>query len=324
MRRRAFMAAIGGAATFPWAVPGQAALPLVGFLGLASAARWHPLVVAFREGLGSVGYVDGTNVAIQFRWAEFRPARLPDLAVELVALDAAVIVATGGAASVRAALAATKTIPIVFTLGSDPVDHGLVANLGRPGGNITGVTMIAHHLLPKKLELLSALVPKAARIGILANPASPSWKLYQRDLDAGARALGRPIEILEGRSEPELDRLFAVITERRIAGLLVVADPIFDRNARLISLAARHSIPTMYTWRDDVEAGGLISYGSSIKDAYRQTGVYTARILKGEKPSELPILQPTKVELVINTRTARALGLTIPDALLARADEVIE
>ena len=324
MSRRRFAATVGGVAAWPLVAEAQQAVPIVGFLGGASAARWSTLVAAFTEGLASVGYVDGKNVRIEFRWSEGQFAQLPALAAELVQRNVAVIVATGGAGPVLAAQAATKTIPIVFTLASDPVEHGLVASLGRPGGNITGVTMIAHHLLPKKLELLHALVPKAAKIAILVNPTNPSWRFYVKELAAGAQSLDRQIQFFEAPSERDFGRIFEDIAQKRFAGLLIAADPVFDRNTRLIALTARYSIPTMYTWREDVEAGGLLSYGISIKEAYREAGVYTGRILKGEKPQELPILQPTKVELVVNLKTARALRITFPDSIMLRADEVIE
>ena len=324
MSRRRFAATVGGVAALPLAAEAQQAVPIVGFLGLASAEAWRPLVASFRDGLGGAGYVDGKNVTIEYRWAEGKPAQLPSLAADLVRRGVAIIVATGGPAPVRAAMAATKSTPIVFTLASDPVEHGLVASLARPGGNVTGVTMIAHHLIPKKLDLLHGLVPRAAKIGILANPANPSWRLYLKDAEATALALGRQIEIFEVRGEPEFDALFELIAKKRIAGVLIAADPIFDRSPRLIALAARYAIPTMYTWREDVEAGGLLSYGISINDAYREAGVYAARILKGEKPQELPILQPTKVELVVNLKTARVLRITFPDSIMLRADAVIE
>ena len=324
MRRREMTLLFGAAVTWPLAVRAQRSSPLIGFIGGASAAAWRPLVAAFRDGLRSTGLVEGKDVAIEFRWADGERSRLPALAAELVRRDAAVLVATGGPLAVRAAMAATGTTPIVFTLASDPVEHGLVASLARPGGNVTGITMIAHSLLPKKLELLDAIVPKGPKVAMLVNPANPSWKLYAGELEATAAALRRPVEFIEARDERDFDGVFAALVQQRVGGLLVIPDPIFDRNSRFISLAMQRSIPTMYTWREDVEAGGLLSYGISVQDGYRQVGVYAGRILKGEKPSELPVLQPTKVELAINLRTAKALGLAVPDAILARADAVIE
>jgi putative ABC transport system substrate-binding protein len=303
----------------------QARTPVIGFLGAASAAAWFPYVAAFRRGLEELGYAEGKNIVIEFRWAEGRYDRLPALAAELVLRDVAVLVATGGTASTRAALGATKTIPIVFTSGADPVEQGLVTNLSRPGGNATGVTMFTAHLPPKRLELLHEIVPRAAKIAILVNPANPATPLFLRRLEATALSLFRQIFIVTASTLREIAVAFEAAVKQRAGGVVISTDPLFDAaRVKIAQLVVRHAIPSIQGWREDAEAGGLMSYGADLRDSYRQAGVYTARVLKGSRPAELPIQQSNKVELIINLRTAKALGVTIPSSLLARADEVIE
>ena len=327
MRRREFIILVGGAAVM-WPVAAlaqQPATPVVGFLSGASAAAWTPLVAAFRHGLGEADYVEGKNVAIEFRWADTQYDRLPALAADLVGRQVAVIVATGGPPPIRAAMAATKTIPIVFTSGRDPVESGFVASLSRPGGNVTGVTLFTGELFTKRLELLRELVPKATTIAFLVNPANRGIESNTRDVQASAGSLGLLVDVLTASSERDLDAAFESLALRRDVALVVIADPFFEvRRAQLVALAARHAIPAIYQWREFADIGGLISYGTSITDAYRQAGVYTGRVLKGTRPADLPVLQPTKFELVINIKTAKALGLTVPQTLQVAADELIE
>jgi putative ABC transport system substrate-binding protein len=326
MRRRKFVAALATAGLWPFAVHAQQPIArMIGFLGAASAAPWLPYVAAFRQGLREGGYVEGEQIAIDFRWAEGRYERLPALAAELVRRKVAVIVATGGAHSVRAAMGATKTIPIVFTIGTDPVEQGLVSSLGRPDRNATGVPLFTTELLMKRLELLHEIVPKAAKIAVLVNPLGPGGSVYPPQIEVAARVLARQIYAVNASSERELDAAFERVAQQRAAGLLVTSDVLFDgRRAQIAMLIARYAMPTMQSWREDVEAGGLMSYGPSLRDSYRQAGIYTAKILDGARPAQLPIQQPSKLEFVINLKTARAMGLTIPSSLLARADEVIE
>jgi putative ABC transport system substrate-binding protein len=279
---------------------------------------------AFQRGLNQTGYVEGQNVAIEYRYAENRYDRLPELAADLIRRQVAVIGAFGPSA-VQAVKAATATIPIVFTSGADPVRAGLVASLNRPGGNITGVNIITAELEAKRLELLSRVVPAAAPIAVLINPGSPLAQNQIKDVQAAAPLIGRQILIFNVSSARDLEPAFTMLVERRAGGILVAADPFFnDRREQMVALSARYALPAIYEWREFVFAGGLMSYGTSITDAYRQAGIYVGLILKGERPSELPVVQPTKFELVINLKTAKTLGLTVPPSLLVGADEVIE
>jgi putative ABC transport system substrate-binding protein len=326
MRRRDFIALAGSAAAaWPLAARAQQPMPVIGFLGSASAAPNADSVAAFRQGLGEGGYVEGRNVVIEYRWAENLYDRLPALAAELVRRPVAVIVASGGPVAAQAAKAATSTIPIVFTASSDPIKLGLVASLSRPGGNMTGSAMLTAELDAKRLELLRELVPTARVIGALVNPGRTDAEAQSRDAQEAGRALGLQVIILSASSERNIDTAFASLAGQGIGALLVGADPFFhSRRVQLVALAARHAVPAMYMSRDFAAAGGLMSYGASIADGYRQAGIYAGQILKGAKPADLPIVQPTKFEFMINLKTAKALGLDVPPMLLARADEVIE
>ena len=327
MRRRDFITFVGGAAAaWPLAARAQQArLPVIGFLSAASAAAWGGYVHSFQRGLEDIGYIEGKKFRIEFRWAEGHYERLAALAAEFVRRDVAILVATGGTAAVRAAIGATKTIPIVFTLGVDPVEQGFVATLSRPGGNATGVTMLTAHLPPKRLELLHEIVPRAAKIGVLLNPANSANTLFLQRLHATARTLQRQIVIVNASHERDLALAFEELIRQRAGGLIVSTDPLFDSTrAQIAKLIVSHTMPTIQGWREDAEAGGLMSYGADLRHGYRLAGVYTGRVLNGARPSELPIEQSSKLELVINARTAKALGITIPTSLLARADEVIE
>jgi len=325
MKRRNFITLLGGAVAWPLAARAQQpALPVVGFLNSASAGPFKQFVDAFRRGLNESGFVEGQNVMIDYRWAEGQYGRLPELAADMVRRNVAVIVATGGAAAGLAAKAATATTPIVFVV-SDPVRLGLVASLSHPGGNATGVGLFTFTVEPKKLELLHQLVPQAVVIGILANPRNPGVESVSTGLQTAARTLGLQTYVVNAAAEGELAAAFATFVEQRVGALVVAGDPFFNaRRAELVALAARHAIPAIYEWREFAAAGGLMSYGTVISDAYRQVGVYAGLILKGEKPANLPVMQPTKFEFVINLKTAKALHLEIPDRLLALADEVIE
>ena len=321
--RRELLAALGGAAAaWPLAARAQqAALPTIGFIRANTPEKSVASVAAFRQGLSETGYVEKQNITIEYRWAaQGHYDQLPALAADLVRRKVSVIAATTAQAAL-AAKAATASIPIVFETGGDPIQLGLVASLNRPGGNITGVTQLSSELLSKRLGLLHDLLPAAAAIGFLVNPTYPGAESQARDLQDAARTLGLQMHVLNAGTEAEINTAFANFAKLRVG---VGAGPYAERAEQFVTLAARHALPTFYQYREYVAAGGLISYGASITDAYRQAGVYTGRILKGEKPGDLPVLQPTKFELVINLKTANALGLTIPPGVLALADEVIE
>jgi putative ABC transport system substrate-binding protein len=324
MKRREFITLLGGAAGWPLTASAQQpAMPVIGFLHPSSPDPYR--LRAFREGLKDAGFSEGENVAIEYRWADNQIDRLPALAAELVRRRVAVI-ASGGPPAVFAAKAATTTIPIVFVVGEDPVKLGLVTSLARPGGNLTGINFLAVELAAKRLELLRELVPGATRITVLVNPANATTtESTLRDVGAAARAMGLQIQVFNVSTIREIDAAFATLVSERPDALFVANDPfLIDRRVQLAQLAARHSVPATHQDRLYAEVGGLMSYGASVGDAWRQVGVYTGRILKGAKPTDLPVVQSTKFELVINASTARMLGLTVPDKLLATADEVIE
>jgi len=327
MDRRTFMGSVaGGLVAAPLAAHAQkSAIPMIGFLGSASPAQSAPFVAAFRKGLNETGYVEGKNVAIEFRWAEGQYDRLPALAAELVRRQVAVLVATGGPGAALAAKAATSTIPIVFTTGSDPVQFGLVASLGHPGGNATGVTIFTVDLVAKRMELLRELVPKANVIAFISNPNTPYAESEAGKAQEAARSFGQQLHVVRAATAQEIDAAFATLVQLRAGALLIGTDPFFSsRREQFVALAARHAVPAIFDLREFATAGGLLSYGASITEAYRQAGIYAGKILSGAKPADLPVLQPTKFELVINMKTAKALGLTIPQSLLLRADEVIQ
>jgi putative tryptophan/tyrosine transport system substrate-binding protein len=327
MQRREFITLIGGAAAgWPLAARAQQpAMPVIGFLNSASPQPFENYVAGFRAGLKETGYVDGQNVVIEFRWAEGHYDQLPGMAADLVRRKVAVLVSTGGTPSVMAAKAATTTVPIVFTIGGDPVRFGIVTSLSRPGGNMTGVNMLAIQMETKRLGLLRALVPKAELIAILLNPNNPLATDQMREIQEAARALGQQIHILPASSESEINAAFATVVQLHAAAMLVGADPFFNsQHDKIIALAARHAIPAIYEQRDHALAGGLMSYGTSFRDGYRQAGIYVGRILKGEKPGDLPVVQSTKFEFVINLKTAKALRIEVPPNLSAEADEIIE
>jgi putative ABC transport system substrate-binding protein len=300
-------------------------MPVIGFLSSRSSEESANVVASFRQGLSEDGYVEGRNIEIQFRWADGHYDRLPGLAAELVGRKVAVIVATGGPAPALAAKAATTAIPIVFVSGGDPVRAGLVASLNRPGGNITGVSSILSTLMAKRLQLLHQLVPKAAVIGVLVNPGYPDSDLQLRELQEAGAAIKLQILVMRAGTEGDIDTAFATLAQQRIEALLVANDPFFDsRRQQINALAARHAIAVICPGREFVDAGGLISYGPSLADVYRLAGNYTGKVLKGAKPADLPVQQPTKFELVINLKTAKMLGLEVPQLILAGADEVVE
>ena len=327
MIRRRFISLLGGAAIWPLAARAQqAALPVIGFLNPTSPDTYADRLRGFRQGLKDTGYVEGENVAIEYRWAENQLDRLPALAAELVRRRVAVIATSGGPAVAFAAKAATTTIPIVFIVADDPVRLGLVASLARPGGNLTGINFLNADLTAKRLELLRELVPGASRVAVLVRPTTGSGiEAPLRDMDLAARAMGLQIQVVNASNSREIDAAFENFARERPDALFVSPDPFFrSRRMQLTHLATRHAIPATYALRDYAEAGGLMSYGAGLTDAYRQIGTYAGRILKGAKPADLPVVQSSKFELVINHQTARMLGLTVPPSLLAVADEVIE
>jgi putative tryptophan/tyrosine transport system substrate-binding protein len=325
MRRRDLILLAGAMTVVRGLRAQQKAMPVIGFLNVTSAGSLAPFVAAFRQGLSETGYVEGQNVAIEYRWAEGRYDRLPALAADLVRRKVDVIASTGGDAPALAAKSTTSTISIVFIIGGDPVGAGLVASLARPGGNLTGFTLLGEELTPKRLELLSELVPQAMVIALLVNPNTPSVELTMRDVQEAARAKGVPLHILKVGTEGEIDAAFASLVQLEAGALLVAGGPFFDsRREQLVALASRYAVPAIYSEREFPAAGGLISYGTSRTAGYRQVGIYAGRILKGEKPADLPVQQPTRFELAINLKTAGALGLTVPPSVLGRADEVIE
>jgi putative ABC transport system substrate-binding protein len=324
MNRRDLLSLLGGAAAWPVAARGQA-MPVIGFLGSGSSGPYELLVAAFVQGLKEAGYVPGLNVAIEYRWAESQYERLPALASDLVRRHVSVIAATGGVPSAMAAKGATNTIPIVFQVGVDPVAAGLVTTLSRPTDNATGFTMLTRELGPKRIELLHELVPLVTTLALLVNPSSPNADAVSREASSAARSLGVQLHVLPVDSDRELDDVFAAIVQLRAGGLAIQIEPSFtSRMEQLAALALRHALPAIYQSHEFAAAGGLMSYGASFTDQYHQVGLYVGRILKGEKPADLPVQQSAKVEMIINLKTAKALGLTVPLALLTRADEVIE
>ncbi len=327
MKRREFITLLGGAAaTWPLGARAQqSVMRVVGFLSSRSPGESASVVAAFRQGLKEAGSIEGQNVAIEFRWAEGQYDRLPALATELVGRQVAVIAAVGDVVSALAAKGAAPTIPIVFVIGGDPVRFGLVTSINRPGGNITGVSLISPAIGSKRLELLHKLVPNAAVIGLLMYPDSPHAEPERKDVEEAGRAIGQQIVVVNASSERDFDAAFATLVQQRAGGLLVAGDPfLLIRRDQLVALADRYALPTMYQYHEFATAGGFMSYGTNIAGAYHQAGAYTGRILKGAKPADLPIFQQTDLELVINLKTAKALGLAIPPSLLVLADEVIE
>jgi putative ABC transport system substrate-binding protein len=325
MRRRQFLTLLGGATAWPLAARAQqAAMPVIGLIDAASAADRSDVMVAFREALAEAGYIEGQNVAIEYRWAEGRFDRLPELATDLVRRRVSVIVTPATTAAALAAKAATATIPIVFGVGGDPVQLGLVASLNRPGGNATGLNFFTIELMAKRMQLLRELVPAAKRVAVLINPTDRSFEMTLRDVEAAA--IGQQVVAIEAATGREIDAAFESLEREKVADALFVSGGAFFtmRRAQLAILAARYALPATYSQRLFVEVGGLMSYGTSFADNWRQVGLYTGRVLKGAKPADLPVSQSTKFELVINLNTARALRLEVPPTLLARADEVIE
>ena len=327
MKRREFITLLGSAAAaWPYAASAQQpALPVVGLIRDGSADANARYVAAFRRGLAENGYVEGQSVTIDYRWASGQPDRLPAMAMELVDRPVVVLAATGGENSAMAAKAATSTIPIVFAVGSDPIKLGLVASYNRPGGNVTGINILTTTLEAKRLGLLHELVPQAATVGVLLNPNWPPSANQLRDVQDAARVVGLQINVLRASTDQEIDAAFETVAQQRIAALAVTGNPFYDtRREKLVALAARHAVPVIYQFREFTAAGGLMSYGIDLPDAYRQVGVYVGRVLKGAKPADLPVLQPTKFEFVINLKTAKALGVKFSDNLMSLADEVIE
>jgi putative ABC transport system substrate-binding protein len=326
MRRRELMMAFGASITWPFAVCAKKkTMSVIGYLSSGSPGPSAPFVAVFHQGLAEAGYVEGQNFAIEYRWAESRYDRLPALAADLVGRGVDVIVTTGGGISARAAKNATSTVPIVFVTGTDPVSDNLVASLSRPGGNLTGVGGFNVELMPKRLELISELVPGIAEIALLVNPDNSNAERIMKDVPEAALVKGVQLHILNARSESDIDAAFGSLGQLRAGALVISADSFFNiRRDRLVALASRHAVPTIYPLREATVAGGLISYGPSLQAAFRQLGIYAGRILKGDKPADLPVQQPTTFELVINLKTAKALGLAVPQSIVARADEVIE
>jgi putative ABC transport system substrate-binding protein len=326
MQRREFLGVLGGAAVaWPFGARAQQATPVIGFMSARSAEDSAHLLAAFRRGLGEGGFVEGQNVAIEFRWAHGQYDRLPAMATDLVSRRVTVLTAVGGDPSALAAKRATSTIPIVFGIGGDPVSAGLVDSLNRPGGNVTGATLLTNLMEPKRFGLLRELVPGSVLVGVLLNPSFPQAARQLQDIEETARTISRRIVIAKASTDEELDAAFATLVSERVDALLIASDPYFDvQRDRIIGFAERQHLPAIYPFREYALAGGLLSYGVSITDVYRQYGIYTANILKGARPADLPVMQPTKFELIINLKTARALGVKISDNLLSIADEVIE
>jgi putative ABC transport system substrate-binding protein len=327
VRRREFITVLGSAAAWPLAARAQQpAMPVIGFLHGASPGPYAPFLPGFHQGLKEAGYTEGGNVVVEYRWAEHRYDRLPALAADLVDRHVTVITAAGSTPAAVAAKAATTTIPIVFLVGVDPVAIGLVASLARPGGNLTGLTNLTAEVGPKRLEMLHAAVPTAITIALLLNPKSPDLSEAEaQGLQVAARRLGLQLHVLNASTEREIDGAFATLVQLPVGGLVIGPDSLFNSRAeQLAALALRHRVPAIYQYPEFTAAGGLMSYGSNLRDLLRLSGLYTGRILKGEKPADLPVQQATKVELIINLKTAKAFGLTMPTALLVRADEVIE
>jgi len=325
MERRKFITILGGAAaTWPLAARAQqSAVPVVGFLNSRAPEGNEAILVAFRQGLKEAGYVEGQNVTVEYRWADNQYDRVPVLVADLVSRQVAVIVSNGP--PIAAAKAATSTIPIVFAVGFDPLTYGLVNSLSRPAGNLTGVSILDVEIGPKRLELLHELIPAATVMALLVNPTTPAVQAIAGDMQAAARAHGLELHVLHAATDGDFDAVFTTVAQLRAGALIIGADPFFtSRSRQLGELTVARRIPTIYEFREFAAAGGLISYGTSLADAYRQVGIYTGRILKGEKPSDLPVQQATKVELILNLKTAKALGITVPISLLGRADEVIE
>jgi putative ABC transport system substrate-binding protein len=325
MRRREFLAIVAGV-TAGWSLGVRAQQkPVIGFLNSGSADAYADRITAFHQGLREHGYIDGQNVAVEYRWALGEYERLPPLAAELVQRGVSVLIATGGEPAALAAKSATSTIPIVFAIGGDPIKLGLVASYSRPGGNATGANILAAEMDAKRLGLLRELIPDASPVALLLNPNFPAYPTQSEELRRAAAIIGLPVEVLLANTDAEIDAAFDVAAQKRAKALVLAASPFFDtRRDKIVALAAHHALPTVYHFREFALAGGLLSYGVSIPHIYRQVGAYAGRILRGESPADLPVQQPTRFDLVINLKTARALGLTVPPALLARADEVIE
>ena len=326
MRRRTFIAGLGSAAAWPVVARAQqATMPVIAFISGGSPDTSMSLLTAFRAGLGELRYVEGRNVSVEYHWLEGETDRLPSLIAELVRRRVAVIATPGSTAATLAAKTATETIPIVFAVGGDPVELGLVASLNRPGGNATGVSFLNYALIAKRFELLHVIAPKATSIGFIIDPTIPGFDIQKREAEAAARVLGLRLVILNASTPGELETAFANLVRQAISAIVAGSTPlIFEQGTKIAGLAASHAVPVIYSFRAHVEAGGLMSYTANLFDAYRLAGVYAGRILKGDKPSDLPVQQVTTIELAINLKTAKALGLTIPETLLATADEVIQ